>query len=147
MLTQKYFWRILSLLSLEEPEPGPETPRTGEDAAATAAREARNRLLRDRVAAENEERREKGPKVGHNIYYNEVKKRLVSRQFLAFGTEGKKRFVQKNPHAKILNWNLRNWSDWRRFLPKNARVILMSDTNCLKDPKKLGKRWKRFMPH
>ena len=32
---------------LEEPEPRPETPRDGENAAATAAREARNRLLRD----------------------------------------------------------------------------------------------------
>ena len=53
---------------IEEPEPPPETPRTGEDAAATAAREARDRLLTDRVAAENEERRESGPKVGHNIY-------------------------------------------------------------------------------
>ena len=43
---------------LEEPEPRPETPREGESAAATAAREARDRLLKDRVAAENEERRE-----------------------------------------------------------------------------------------
>ena len=77
---------------LEEPELRPETPREGENAAATAAREA---LVRDRVAAENEESRERGPKVGHNIYYNEVQKRLVSRLFLAFGTEGKKRFVQK----------------------------------------------------
>ena len=32
---------------LEEPEPLPETPRDGEKAAATAAREARHRLLRD----------------------------------------------------------------------------------------------------
>ena len=86
---------------LEEPELRPETPREGENAAATAAREARDRLLRDRVAAENEERRERGPKVGHNIYYNEVQKRLVSRLFLVFGTEGKKRFVQKNPHVEI----------------------------------------------
>ena len=86
---------------LEEPERRPETPREGESEAVTAAREARDRLLRDRVAAENEERRERGPKVGHNIYYNEVQKRLVSRLFLAFGTEGKKRFVQKNPHVEI----------------------------------------------
>ena len=86
---------------LEEPEPRPETPRDVESAIAIAAREARDRLLRDRVAAENEERRERGPKVGHNIYYNEVQKRLVSRLFLAFGTEGKKRFVQKNPHVEI----------------------------------------------
>ena len=86
---------------LEEPEPRPDTPREGESAAATAAREVRDRLLKDRVAAENEERRERGPKVGHNIYYYEVQKRLVSRLFFAFGTEGKKRFVQKNPHVEI----------------------------------------------
>ena len=53
---------------IEEPEPHLETPRTGEDAAATAAQGARDRLLRDRVTAENEERRERGSKVGHNIY-------------------------------------------------------------------------------
>ena len=75
---------------IEEPEPRAETPRLGEDAAATAAREEWDRLLRDRVAAEKEEKRERGPKVGHNIYYNEVQKSLVSRLFLAFGTEGKK---------------------------------------------------------
>ena len=46
---------------LEEPEPRPETHREGETAAATAARKARDRLLRDRIAAENEERKEKGP--------------------------------------------------------------------------------------
>ena len=86
---------------LEEPEPRPETPREGESAAATAAREARDRLLKDRVAVEKEERRERGPKVGHYIYYNEVQKRIASRLFLAFGTEGKKQFVQKNPHVEV----------------------------------------------
>ena len=97
---------------LEEPEPRPETPREGENAATTAAREARDRLLKDRVAAENEERRERGPKVGHNIYYNELKKRLVSRLFLALGMEGKKRFVQKKILTlRFRNWNLKKWSN------------------------------------
>ena len=44
---------------IEEQEPSPETPRTGGDANAIAARETRDRLMRDRVAAENEERRER----------------------------------------------------------------------------------------
>ena len=109
---------------IEEPEPRPETPRTVEDAAATAAREARDRLLRDRLAAENEERRERGPKVGHDIYYKEVQKRLVSRLFIALGTEGKKQFFQSIPTLKFPNWNLRKWSGWRRLLSKNARVLL-----------------------
>ena len=59
---------------LEEPETRPETPREGEDAAATAAREARDRLLRERGVAEKEERRERGPKVGHNIFTKRRKK-------------------------------------------------------------------------
>ena len=35
------------------------------------------------------------------MFYNEVQKRLTSRLFLALGTEGKKKFVQKNPHAEV----------------------------------------------
>ena len=85
---------------IEEPEPRPETPRTGEDAAATAAREARDRLLRDHVAAENEERQERAPRVGHSIYYNEVQKRLVSRLFVALGTEEKTICSKKNLHVE-----------------------------------------------
>ena len=50
---------------------------------------------------ENEERRTRGPRVGHNFFYNEVQKKLVSRLFLSLGTEGKKRFLQKNPHVEL----------------------------------------------
>ena len=50
---------------------------------------------------ENQERRERGPKVGHSVFYNEAQKRLTSRLFLALGTEGEKKFVQKNPHAEV----------------------------------------------
>ena len=53
-----------------------------------------------RILLKNEERRERGPKVGHNVYYNEAQKRLASRLFLALGTEGKK-FVLKNPHMEV----------------------------------------------
>ena len=52
---------------VEEPDPRPETLRTGEDAAAITAREARDRLARDRAALEIEERRKRGPKVGRNL--------------------------------------------------------------------------------
>ena len=85
----------------DEPMPRPETPGDHETAQAIADREARDRLRRDRVILENEERRERGPKVGHNVFYNEVQKRLTSRLFLALGTEGKKKYVQKNPHIEI----------------------------------------------
>ena len=85
---------------LEEPKevvdelmPRPETPRSTEDAQAVADREERDRLVRDKVVLKNQERRERGPKVGHNVFYNEVQKRLTSRLFLALGTEGKSKFV------------------------------------------------------
>ena len=72
---------------LLEPLPRPETPREQENARAIAEREARDKLARDKNLLENEERRARGPKVGHNVYYNEVEK---NRLFLALGTEGKK---------------------------------------------------------
>ena len=92
---------------LEEPPPRPETPREGETEAATIARNLRDKLARDRVLLENEERRTRGPGVGHNVFYNEVQKKLVSRLFLSLGTDGKKRFLQKNPHVEISKMSFR----------------------------------------
>ena len=66
--------------------PRPETPGEAESAQAVTDREARDRLRRDKVILENQERRERGPKVGHNVFYNEVQKRLMSRLLLALGT-------------------------------------------------------------
>ena len=81
--------------------PRPKTPGENETAQAVTDRELRDKLRRDRVILENDERRERGPKVGHNVFYNEVQKRLTSRLFLALGIEGKKKFIQKNPHIEI----------------------------------------------
>ena len=61
---------------LFEPLQRPETPREHESAQAIAEREARDKLARDKNLLENEERRARGPKVGHNVYYNEVQKSL-----------------------------------------------------------------------
>ena len=83
---------------IEEPMPRPKTPGENETAQAVTDRELRDKLRRDRVILENDERRERGLTVGHNVFYNKVQKRLTSRLFLALGTEGKKKFVQKNPH-------------------------------------------------
>ena len=93
---------------LEEPPPRPETPREGEKEAVTIARNLRDKLARDRVMLENEERRTRGPRVGHNVFYNEVQKKLVSRLILSLGTKGKKRFLQKNPHAEISKMSFRD---------------------------------------
>ena len=86
---------------LLEPLPRPEIPREHENAQAITEWEARDQLARDKILLENEERKTRGPKVGHNVYYNEVEKRVASRLFLALGTEGKKKFVQKNPHVEV----------------------------------------------
>ena len=94
---------------IEEPMPRPETPRQNETEQATTDREARDKSLRDKVLLKNEERKERGPKVGHNVFYNEVQKRIASRLFLALGTERKKRFVQKNPYIEVSKLSLENW--------------------------------------
>ena len=52
---------------VDEPMPCPETPRETETAQAVADRENRDRLRRDKVIQENEERRERGPKVGRKM--------------------------------------------------------------------------------
>ena len=70
--------------------PRPETPGATEDVQAVTDRKARDRLRRDKAILEKQERRERGPKVGYNVFYNEVQKRLTSRLFLALGTDGKK---------------------------------------------------------
>ena len=80
---------------IEEPMPRPETPRQNETEQATTDREARHRSLRDKVVLENEARKERGPKVGHNVFYNEVRKRIASRLFLALGTEEKRDLSRK----------------------------------------------------
>ena len=80
---------------LEEPLPTPEPPAQNEDAPAVAEREARNRLARGRVVQENEERVLRGPRVGHNVCYHEVGKRLTSRLFLAFGSGREEKLYSK----------------------------------------------------
>ena len=72
---------------LKEPPPRPETQREGENEAATTARNLRDKLARDRVMLEKEERRTRGPRAGHNVFYNDLQKKLVTRLFLSLGTE------------------------------------------------------------
>ena len=58
--------------NVEEPMPRPETPRQNKSEQATADREAMDKSLRDKVVLENEEGRERGPKVEHSVFYNKV---------------------------------------------------------------------------
>ena len=52
---------------LEEPPPRPETPREEEIEAATTAKNLGDKLARERVMLENEERRTRRPSVEHNV--------------------------------------------------------------------------------
>ena len=87
---------------LEEPLPTPETPAQNEDEIAATEREARNRLARDRVVQENEERTLRGPRVGHNVFY-QVGKRLTSRLFLALEQKGRKNLSKRTLTQKYPN--------------------------------------------
>ena len=108
---------------LEEPPPRVETPRDGENEDARNARILRDKLARDRVLLENEERRTRGPRVGHNVFYNEVQKKLVSRLFLSLGTEGKKRFLQKNPHTEISRMSFREITELAEVLFQKVKCV------------------------
>ena len=86
---------------LEKPIPRPETPRANEGARTIADREGRDKLISDRFVLENKKRRERGPKVGHNVIFIEIQKRPASRLFLALATEEKKNYNQKNTHTEV----------------------------------------------
>ena len=108
---------------IDEPMPRPETPGEAETAQAARDRENRDRLRRDKVILENEERKERGPKVGHNVFYNEVQKRLTSRLFLALGTEMKKKFLQKNPHEEVSKLEFREMVELAKASFEKAKNI------------------------
>ena len=85
---------------LEEPKDiSEEMPREGENEAATTGRNLRDKLARDRVMKENEERRTRGPRVGHNVFHNEVQKKLVSTLLLSLSLSGQKE--RKGFYSKI----------------------------------------------
>ena len=113
---------------IEEPLPRWETPGTNEDAQAVTERGARERLARDKVILENEERIARGPKVGHNVFYHEVGRRITSRLFLTLGTEGKKKkFVKKTHRREYLNFSLEKWRGWQKSPSKKRKVSPMND--------------------
>ena len=70
--------------------------------------------MRDKVKLENQERRERGPRVGHYVFYKEVKKILTSRLFLALGTEGKRNSCRRTLMRKCQSSNLEKWWQWQR---------------------------------
>ena len=127
--------------------PRPETPGETKTAQAVTDRELRDRLRRDKVILENQKRRERGPKVGHNVFYNEVQKRLTSRLFLALGTEGKKKFVQKNLHTEVSKLEFREMVAMAKASFEKTLNILTSDTNYSLELKNPVRRWNHSTRH
>ena len=86
---------------VDEPYSKPEAPGIDENAAGVANRTLRITAANIRIDEYNQERRRKGPRIGHNWCYHEAEARLKSRLFFALGNEGKKRFLDSYPHVDL----------------------------------------------
>ena len=68
--------------------------------------------------------------------YKEVQKRLALRLFLALGTEGKKRFVQKNPHTEVSKLEFREMVTLAKASFEQTKISHASGINCSLNHKK-----------
>ena len=75
---------------VDEPYPKPEAPGTDESAADVANRNLRSAADKRRIDDYHQDRRRKGPRIGHNWCYHEAEARLKSRLFFALENEEKK---------------------------------------------------------
>ena len=75
---------------LEEPPPRPVTPRDGENEDARNAR-----ILRDKLAMDNEERKTRGPRVGHKCFLQRSTKEIGVQIIFVFGYRGKEKIPTK----------------------------------------------------
>ena len=138
---------VIPEIILEEPKPVIEEPEprredaVGEDAVATAVRETRDRLAKDRVEAEKAERKERGPKVGQNIFNNKIQKK---RLFLALGTKGKNGFVQKNPHKKISKLEFKETVRLAKATFEKSQSITYKRYKLYNRPQKTGETLEAF---
>ena len=99
---------------VDEPIPRPETPGEAGSAQAVTEREARDSLRRDKVIFEKQERRERGPKVGHNVFKNDLC--LVYSCHLV--PRGKRNLCRKS-HTR----NLEKWWYWPKHHWKKHKNI------------------------
>ena len=87
---------------VDEPHyPKPEAPGIDENAGDVANRTLRIAAANRRIDEYNQERRRKGPRIGHNLCYHEAEARLKSRLFFALGNEGKKRFLYSSTRVDL----------------------------------------------
>ena len=96
-----------------------------EDAAAIANRIARNEAAVRRVVEMNEERRAKGPRVAPGVYYYEVEQRIKSRLFFSLGSEGRKRFLQRYPHADFSAISFQEFHEFGVLLFKKEKNYII----------------------
>ena len=121
-----------------------ESPRTGEDATAISSRERRKRLAEEKHFQENEEKQARGPKVGNYVYFFEVQKRLDSRLLLALGTEGKKRFMQKNPHVEISKLAFKNIIEMVKFAFQKVKSVTYERSKLISRAQQSGETLEAF---
>ena len=96
---------------VDEPYPKPEAPSAEENAAYVANRNLRIAAANRRIDEYNQERRRKGPRIGHNWCYHEAEAGLKSRLFFALENEGKKRFLDSYSH---LDHNTSSFIDFHK---------------------------------
>ena len=90
-----------------------------EKKAAMTARNLIDNLARDRVMLENEARRIRGPRAGHNVNYNEVQKKFVQRKFVCLA---RKHSCRKIKMLKTPKWHSRKSRNYYRFHSKTLNV-------------------------
>ena len=88
--------------SVDEIYPKLEAPGIDENAAEATNRTLQTAAANRRIDDYNEERRRKGPRIGHNWYFLEAEARLKSRLFFSLGNEGNKRFLNSPSGPKYM---------------------------------------------
>ena len=86
---------------MDKPYPKLEAPGPSKSEADAANRNLRIAAANRRIDEYNEERRRKGPRIGHIWCYHETDARLKFRLFFSLGNEGKKRFLGSYHHLDL----------------------------------------------
>ena len=85
--------------------------------------------------------------MGHNVFYHDVGKRLTSRLFLALGSEGKKKFIQKNPHTEVPKLGFREIVRLSKISLEKTKCITYERFKSLHDHMNRMKHLNPFMRH
>ena len=130
--------------TVEEPQPQPEAPRANETTEQEAARILRDDANRKKVDALNAEIRRKGPRLAHNVFYHELENNMRARLLLSLGTEGTRRFKQKNPNLKLHETTFRDFYKLLEDLFKKAKNLTYERFMLFTRVQKQGERLSEF---